>query len=770
MSEHFRPALSRRTFVQGSLAVGAVAGGLLPTGTAHAAAVALTISADGVTVEALSDGAIVVRDGAGTERIRLAQFMVKDTVKGQQRTYGGTPSLITLDDGRQAIQVDYRLGVSGITVRGRFDVTAHRVHLRWDASSSTEMYLNSQFNRTVVNPSAPEAATSMTRWNRDTTGGGGVPYETNDGILYKETWSDTQAFFRLAASRPDWTNASWMHIVGTYNALGVLVHEGDLVLGTMREAAANVLAVARPVGVDIWTDQPFNLWYDLPRTMTVHAQVVNGGTEVRPVELSWSAYDFSGRVVAAGTVRKTLAPGQTADHAIDVIAPQQQGIVFVEVCADEAFARTTLACLPAYEYQGGGMFGIANYPWLLKPSKADVATLMQRIGVASVRIAYDGAPGIPPAELESLGIMPNIQHGDVVFGADPTTVDAWAADLVNTVVKSGAHYFEVDNERNQPWMSGLHADEYIRDGLRPVVKRLAEVGSTVKVMNCGLGGMDVNWTDSFYASGGWDLIDVFAFHPGRGNFTPDYAPTPDEWIVGNDGSYWNFLGAVREARRRVDAYGGDKELWLTEAYSCTRPNHWWNDTLRQSAENVLLSMALAKSERVDGVNWYQLHDSTIHHPQEAAPTNPEYHYGLMNRDTSAKPSLLAFANGTRVLEQASFIRWLDFDAIDNDLRGLLFDTPDGPMSILWTRKDGYHLNADHNPDQPYYPHPEAWQDDWPTKTTLVLRGAAAREIDCIGQRRTIASTLGRLTLHLDGAPRIYYGLSASQVLSCNSTS
>jgi hypothetical protein len=37
-------------------------------------------------------------------------------------------------------------------------------------------------------------------------------------------------------------------------------------------------------------------------------------------------------------------------------------------------------------------------------------------------------------------------------------------------------------------------------------------------------------------------------------------------------------------------------------------------------------MALAKAEGVDGVNWYELYDSTIHHPQEAVPTNPEYHF------------------------------------------------------------------------------------------------------------------------------------------------
>jgi hypothetical protein len=87
--------------------------------------------------------------------------------------------------------------------------------------------------------------------------------------------------------------------------------------------------------------------------------------------------------------------------------------------------------------------------------------------------------------------------------------------------------------------------------------------------------MDVNWVDSWHAHGGCELIDVFAFHPGRGNLTPDFAPTPDEWV----------LGSVREAKRWIAEYGGGKELWLTEAYACTRPNFWWNGTMRQAAEN-----------------------------------------------------------------------------------------------------------------------------------------------------------------------------------------
>ncbi|MBB5790529.1 hypothetical protein [Jiangella mangrovi] len=756
MSEHH---LSRRTFVGGSLAAAgaAAAAGLLPAGVAHAAG-PFTIGADGISVTAGTDGAIVVSDGAGVQRLRLAHFLVKDTVLGQQRTFGGTPSAITLPDGRPAIRVDYRMGSTGvgIAVRGTFDVSARRLHARWEATSGNPMYLNSQFHRVALGQAGPETTRALTRWNRDS--GGGVPYETNDGVIYARGWADTGGFIRIADSNPAWTVGDWVHVAGTYQG-DVLVHDVDVVIGDLRPAAANALAQQRPLGVDIWTDQPFNLWDGAGHAMAVHAQAVNGGTTARDVELSWWGRDFDGVVVASGAETLALGAGGVAQRTVE-FPSAEQGIVFVEVRVaaggDEAFARTTLASLRPYTYQPGGRFGIANYPWLLQPSKADVAALMQRIGVASVRIAYNGAPGIAPAELEQLGIMPNIQHGDVVFGATPEQAKAWAAELVDVVVDAGAHYFEVDNERNQPWMSGQFTEEYIRDGLRPVVERLAEIGHDVKVMNNGLGGMDVNWLDNFHANGGWDLIDVFAFHPGRGNFTPDYAPRPDEWEQGSNGSYWNFLGGLREARRRLDEYGGDKELWLTEAYSCTRPNHWWNDTMRQSAENVLLTLALALSEGVDGVNWYQLHDSIIHQPQKANPTNTEYHFGLMNRDTSAKPSLLAYATATRILEGAEFVRWLEFD--DGDVKGLQFDTPSGPMSILWTRTDGYFLNASHDEDVAYYPHPEAWEDDWPTKTDVAFLGARLTEVDVLGRERTVTGSRGVIGVVLDGTPRVYYGL------------
>jgi len=435
--------------------------------------------------------------------------------------------------------------------------------------------------------------------------------------------------------------------------------------------------------------------------------------------------------------------------------------VAVTAGTDAAFARTNLAVLPQYSYQADAddsMFGIANYPWLLVPDAASVVALLQRLGVQRVRISYDGSPGLPPSTLDAAGIRHDIQLSGIPLGGTAAQVAAWADTNTQLAVSSGAQHFEVANEIDRPWMTAQTAAPYVHDGLQPVRDRLTAAGAATKVLNAGLSGMDYIWADAFHNAGGWDLIDGFAFHPGRGNFTPDYAPLPADWTQGPTGTYWNYLGSLRKARDVIAAYG-TKELWMTEAYACTQPNSWWHDTYRHAAENVLLSLALARSEGVRCVDWYQLHDSFPGKSQMADPANPEYHYGLMNRDTSAKPSLLAYATAAQVLDQAMFIRWLTF--ADPDLKGLLFCTPDGPVSILWSRKDGYVLNADHPTDSDWFAAPEPWIDGWATKTTLTLpaAGQTVRELDCLGRERVLTASAGQVAVQLDGAPRVYYGLT-----------
>lgn len=52
-----------------------------------------------------------------------------------------------------------------------------------------------------------------------------------------------------------------------------------------------------------------------------------------------------------------------------------------------------------------------------------------------------------------------------------------------------------------------------------------------------------------------------------------------------------------------------------------------------------------------------------------------------------------------------------------------------------------------------------WVDPWPTKTPVVAAATTAvRQVDAVGQVRQLPVSNGRVTLKLDGAPRIYYGL------------
>lgn len=130
--------VARRRFIQGTaVATGAA---LLPTVPAYAAD-PVTIEADGITLVGRSDGSVLVRDGAGADRVLLNHFMFKDSALGQQRTFGGTPARITLADGRPAIQVTYTMasGTSGITVRGTFDVTARKAHMKWEVGGSSTL-------------------------------------------------------------------------------------------------------------------------------------------------------------------------------------------------------------------------------------------------------------------------------------------------------------------------------------------------------------------------------------------------------------------------------------------------------------------------------------------------------------------------------------------------------------------------------------------------------------------------------------------------------
>lgn len=759
-----QPQLSRRGFLGAALAAGVVLVAEPVPITAYAAAGDVTLTAGGISLLASAGGRLAIRDAGGVTRSAGSKFQVKDSVTGIHSSTGGTPTLSALADGTPAIRMDYTFdAAAGSTaVTGWFSVGTSHARLEWHVNGAATLVPDGfLFSRAIQAPTALDDYIAITEWVRDS--GGGIPYEDNLAVAHTSTWGSLHGLFLLDQSKLAWTNATWIHSPGVVNPAGGWTSAADFFFSETRPSATATIGRGRELGLELTTNRDFNLYESAGEAMELTALVANGGT-ARSVSVELTMRAFDGAVLAATTVTGSVAAAATWQHTFSVPAPAA-GIALAEVVVrsgdDEAFARTNLAVLPSYNYQAGtdSMFGIGNYPWLLRPSANAVLDLWQRVGISLVRISYDGGPGLPPSAFDARGLRHNIELQPTLDVTDAAAA-AWASDKLAVAAGAGAGYFEVGNELNRPFNTGDAAQAYFDKVMRPVFDRRAVTGDTVKLMNNGLAGMDKPWVQNFIAAGGWDLIDAFAYHPGRGNFTPDYVPPGDDWGTGAEGTYWNFYGGLKQLKALM-AEHGQKEIWLTEAYAPTKPNSWWHDTYRHAAENVLLTLALSKAEGVRCVCWYQFHDSVLGMPQVADPDNVEYHYGLMNRDLSPKPSLLAYANSARVLDQATFRGWLTFT--DPTTFGLWFDTPDGPAVVLWNRADGYLLNTAGTRTDWHFPAPEVWVDPWPTKTPLtVAASTAVQEVDAIGQRRQVPVTGGKATLTLDGAPRIYYGLVPHQ--------
>ncbi|GAA0933721.1 hypothetical protein GCM10009554_19190 [Kribbella koreensis] len=727
----------------------------------------VTITAAGITVTGSPGGQIAVRDASGKIRLQGSKFQLKDAVAGTLISTGGTPTEVPLPDGTTGIKMVYTMPAAAgpITVTGLVTVSTNAVHYEWTVTGSTTLTLDGfMFSRAIIGGVGSDVWLPINQWNRAPDGG--IPFETAAGVAYASTWTGLHGLLILEKSKKAWTNTTWVHAPGTATGPDSAVTGADFIFSEQRPNAAAAAGQGRDLAIELWTEQPFNLWSGPGVQMPVKVQVANALPQSRSAVLTWWARDFNGTILGSSTATVTVPALGTVDYTFSLSSPAYGSIVTevsVQAGSDSAFARTNLTVLPDYDYQAGDscIFGIANYPWLQVPSADALLDLWQKVGIRWVRIAYDGGPGVPPAVYDQRGMPHNIELQPPLPLA--TTTDAaalaWATTSVDTAIAAGARYFEVGNELNRPWNTpGGTAAAYVAKALRPVYEQVQARGATLKLLNNGIAGMDKPWLEEFHAAGGWDLIDGFAFHPGRGNFAPDYIPAGpgEDWDAGATGRYWNFLGGLRQLKALMAQYG-PKEIWMTEAYACTQPNAWWHDSYRHAAENVLLTLALALAEGVRCVNWYQFHDSVIGNEQLANEANAEYHFGLMNRDASAKPSLLAYATATRTLDGATFVRWLQLPGAS---KGLLFDTPRGQAAVLWNRTDGYILNTAGPRDDWRFPEPEVWVDTWATKTNLTVcaRTATVKQVDCIGQESTLTRSAGKVTVRLDGAARIFYGL------------
>lgn len=510
-----------------------------------------------------------------------------------------------------------------------------------------------------------------------------------------------------------------------------------------KEMAAHEVSAANrqePVALRLFTGRDFNIFES--GTPEISAEVSNtSDKELAGVNVRFIARNYDGKTVLDQQQTIALPVGKRQQWKFRLPAAKRN-IYFVDASArvngKEYFTRTNVALLPPHEYRAPRReIGISAH--FDEPSREAVFNLMKRIGVQNLR----NCDGREAEKYGMIAYLHNNVNGKVQY--DPARDGEKLRKMLDQYREQQNIGWEFCNEWNfnQTAEQRKKSVAVYTSWLKAIRQEAAKRGQKINLISLGLAGADPNYLRELANAGAWNLIDGVALHPGRGNMSADCL-----------GSGWFYLGGIRRTKAVLKELGGDKPLYLTEVYAKTSPNNWWSDSYRLAAENTLLSLALGIAEQVAAIQFYQLHDGVWADIGGVNEKDGEYSYGMLMRDNSPKPHLLAFAAASEALDSAEFRRYVELPG--TQVRGLEFKTPRGKMAILYDRSEGYFFSK----DRKGFVWPEPWVEHWKKFNARTFAGSRQEVtvVDAIGRERKYPVRNGKVKLTLSGAPMIVYGL------------
>lgn len=569
----------------------------------------------------------------------------------------------------------------------------------------------------------------------------GVPYEVKDG--YFRIFTGKEVVVRqLLTGNPNFFNSYSEHLGFRKTAADQYAANTFFVISPSPKSDAEAVAAfhSRPLALSVTTDKNFN-WFESGAPQFKVSLTDTANAALDNVELKVKVRDYDGKVVIDRGEKLKLAADERWQGTFE-LPDEERNLYFVEVSAlldgkGIVFCRTNIAKLPPFEYRhlSDSKIGMAAY--FLLPDENEAFRLMRRLGVHHLR-SGDNRKTLPRYGMVSYS------HNNVSSKEEPAALKDKIDRMVADFSAQNSAGWEFGNE----WNMNKKADEKralanrYAELVRLARQSIADRKSELKLISMGIAGADTEFLQAIYDSGAWSELDGIAFHPGRGNMTAD-----------DTGSGWTYLGSIRQMKEKVAGLGG-KPLYLTEVYAGTHPNDWWKDSYRQAAENTLLTFALGLVEGAASIQFYQLNDGVWHDVGGVDPGDGEYHYGLLMRDLSLKPSAMAFAAASEALDGAVFQSY--FTVPGTKVNGLSFETPGGGLAILYNRADGF-LQSKKSDD---FAHPEPWVDHWRTVTSIELPSDQKEvvTVDVIGRHTVVPVVDGKVKLNVSGAPLMVYGL------------
>ena len=486
------------------------------------------------------------------------------------------------------------------------------------------------------------------------------------------------------------------------------------------------------------------------------------GRRVSGVPVSLTVRDWDGNEVFADRRPADIQPHGRFGGRVAVPTPGR-GIYFVELAAgegdEEEFTRTTFAVIPPFRFsQDDTFFGLClRTGRTFHDEREEEYALAARLGFRYLRGGDDALARRFAMRAGFSRQMPRHDYG--AEAGDAAEVEGW----LDEIARMGSPVFEFGNEighfedeatrhvlydRYSGWLDAICAARarrsmnfaiaYGTSSRRPELMRLIE------------------------GKGIFGKLDTFVVHPGRLGWTPDAV-----------GPGWRYRGLVLGSKRIYAAFGhAATPILLTEVYAKTQPHSPAGDSLRQSAENAVLNAVIAKADGMAGFCAFQLHEGTSFDENGIAPGNGktrdvEWHYGILNRDNSPKPSAIAYEAAAEELDGARFDR--EVRLAGTELRGFLFNTPRGPLAVLWDRTEGFDLKTQgprRRSKREGFFHFEPWLDNWRVRVPYAFKAATGvgRAImrDAIGRGCAVPVENGIVALELTGAPVFVRGLAPEQ--------
>ena len=565
--------------------------------------------------------------------------------------------------------------------------------------------------------------------------------------------------------------------------------EADPNGGASRELPAS--RVGSGFDLSVRTERPYNMFTDTAQPLSFDISCTSRTNVSMEVIVKYSVYDWDGVRIASCAYTNTMAAGSSRVFSASFDPIEERGIYFVvaEVIRKasnkrQAFTRTNLVRLPPHAYcstPDDSVFGMAD--WWPLPTQEDAQNLLDRLGVRWVRSG--------DARFQHTGRVANY-HNEIADWNNAMWEESqrehWAALQIETCQEKGCRYFEFGNEVNLyvtngcPVSSGIglchFADAYTAwvKTFDKVMKKNGARGS-IGLLGCGMAGFDHAFAERMRDAGILPMLDGFCIHPNASEYVPEFPyraggrhgaperspsshpadyPTPGT----SSGAYWNFLGTVRAARDWLDRHAPGMPLWVTEFYSPSYPNYAHGPSERDGADNVVLQYALLKAEGVKAGMFYMMCDGIGSDRFGLDPDNREYSFGLLRHDLSMKPAALGYCAIAEALDGATFRGWMKMP--DEMAHGLMFDTPRGPLAVMWGRWDGLFLSWEDS--NGICRHKEPWIDRWATVRSFDFPATPqVVRIDSIGRSRMLETANGIVTVELGASPCLVYGLAVDAV-------